>query len=76
MHVPIMLLASNRSGNKHISKEEFKERILQSCEIAEESYRILSLEPADSDEGKVAKNLQTSIRQMQQMLSKFNSIEN
>ena len=71
MHLPIVFLAKNRYGSKEISHQEFKMRMLQAREIAAESYRILSLQPADSDEGKAAKCLQDSLSLTQDMF-KFN----
>ena len=71
MHAPIIMLARNRYQNKEISQEEFKERMLQARDILEETYRILSLEPAQSAEGVMAQASQTALRQMQQWV-KFN----
>jgi len=65
MHLPIVFLAKNQFENQDISEENFKKRMLQTQVIVEESYRILSLEPADSDKGVIAKTLQRELRRMQ-----------
>ena len=65
MYIPIMQLVPNQYENQDISEEKFKKRMLQTQVIVEESYRILSLEPADSDKGVIAKTLQRELRRMQ-----------
>ena len=66
MHETILLLAQKRCETKDISDEECCDRVEHSLDIAEESYRILSLYPVWSVEGKMAKTLQGTLLQFQQ----------
>ena len=55
MHV----LAANRYENKDILEEEFVDLMVQVRNRFEETYRILSMEPAKSREGITAKHMRT-----------------
>jgi len=73
-----MVVAKNLIQNKDISLEEFKERMLQARGIMEETIRILSLEPADSNKCDQVKFLQKCLSRIQEWsdsIEETNTIE-
>lgn len=64
MHAPLIMLAKQKLEAKQISNEQFKEQIQHVVRVLEEALRILSLEPATSAEGVMAKAAKTALDQM------------
>ena len=68
LHAPIVMLSRNLHNSGCIDKKELKEKLLEAIKLLKESATILSLEPENTNEGKLGSVAKQSYEQLEENL--------